>query len=80
MDSDQARDAARLAKRELVQAIRDAKEAAWTELLEFVDTDPWGKPYRLVMSKLGARRPIPGIHLPGRVEAIVDGLFPTHPT
>lgn len=38
-----------------------------------------GKPYRLVMSKLGARWPIPGIHLPGRAEAIVDGLFPTHP-
>lgn len=49
-ESDQARNAARQAKRELVPAIRDAKEAAWAELLALVDTDPWGKPYRLVMS------------------------------
>lgn len=43
-----------------------------------MDADPWGKPCRLVMSRLGERRPIPGIHTPGRTEAIVDGLFPTH--
>lgn len=30
------------------------------------------------MGRLGVRRPIPGINTPGRVEAIVDGLFPGH--
>lgn len=43
-----------------------------------VDSDPWGKPYRLIMGKLGIRRPIPGINTPGRMDAIINGLFPVH--
>lgn len=30
------------------------------------------------MSRLGVRRPIPGINTPGRMDAIVEKLFPTH--
>lgn len=70
--------AAKVSKLALVTAIRRAKDAVWADLCALVDDDPWGKPYRLVMSRLGARRPIPGIDKPGRTEAIVDGLFPAH--
>lgn len=38
-----------------------------------------GKTIPTVMSKLDVRRPIPGINTSERMEAIVDGLFPTHP-
>lgn len=68
---------ARHSKLALVGAIKNIKQAAWAELCGLVNDDPWGKPYRLVMSRLGVRRPIPGIITQSRMEAIVDGLFPT---
>lgn len=40
--------------------------------MALVDDDPWGKLY-----KQWVRRPISGIHMPQRMEATVDGLFPT---
>lgn len=43
-----------------------------------VESDPWGKPYKLVMGRLCKKTPIPGIDIPGRVEAIIEGLFPIH--
>lgn len=70
---------AKSAKLLLVNAIKRAKQAVWAELCMMVDADLWGKPYRLVMTRLGPRRLIPGIHMPGRMNAIVDGLFLTHP-
>lgn len=39
-------------------------------------TDPWGLPYKLVTKKLVVRRPISGLSAPGRVESIVNALFP----
>jgi len=42
-----------------------------------VNNDPWGVPYKLVTKKLIGRRPIPGIRLPGRLDSIVDHLFPS---
>ncbi|KAL6254797.1 hypothetical protein P5V15_014131 [Pogonomyrmex californicus] len=39
-------------KRELKKAIARAQKAAWNELLEDINKDPWGKPYRAVMKKL----------------------------
>lgn len=71
-------EAAKVAKLRLVTAIRRSKQAAWAELCAMVDADSWGKPYRLVMARLGPRRPIPGLNTSDRVEAIVDDLFPTH--
>lgn len=41
-----------------------------------VDSDPWGLPYKIVMRKLNIRRSIPGINLPGRLDSIIDTLFP----
>lgn len=38
--------------------------------------DSWGLPYNLVMKKLVGRRAISGLTLPGRLNHIVDTLFP----
>jgi len=72
------KEALRIAKLELTKAIKKSKENAWRELCCMVESDPWGKPYKLVMGKLCKKLPIPGIDTPGRIENIVEGLFPTH--
>jgi len=45
-------------------------------LIAFVDGDVWGKPYKIVMRRLGRFKQIPRIELPGRVANIVSALFP----
>lgn len=64
------------ARKQLKVAIRRSKRASWIKLCEEVDTDPWGLPYKLVTKRLQGGRPIPGLSTPGRVESIVDALFP----
>ncbi|CAI6350497.1 unnamed protein product [Macrosiphum euphorbiae] len=66
----------REARRELKHAINKSKKNCWSNLCKQVDTDPWGLPYKLVTKKLIGRKPIPGINLPGRLESIVDTMFP----
>lgn len=66
-------------RKSLSTAIKIAKEKAWSDLIEMVDKDPWGKPYKVVVKRLRSARPIPGIDLPGRLESIVNQLFPTVP-
>lgn len=63
----------RLLKRNLKTEIKKSKDNSWRELCNQVETDPWGTPYKLV-----GRRPITGITIPGRLESIVDTLFPMH--
>jgi len=75
-DQDQRREEFRRARKELKVAIRDSKRNSWNNLCKQVETDPWGLPYKLVTKKLVGRRPIPGLSAPGRVESIVDALFP----
>jgi len=70
---------AKKAKRELVTAIKSAKEAAWNRFCDQVQSDTWGLPYKLVMGKLTKQPPIPEITTPGRIQYIIDGLFPQHP-
>jgi len=72
------KEALRQAKLELTKAIKKAKEDSWRELCRMVESDPWGKPYKLVMGKLCKRELIPGMDIPGRIENIIEGLFPTH--
>ncbi|KAL4082648.1 hypothetical protein QTP88_029709 [Uroleucon formosanum] len=67
-------------RKQLALAIKEAKEKCWSDLIATVDKDPWGKPYKIVMKRLRRQRPIPGIQLPGRVDNIVDALFPTLPS
>jgi len=67
------------AKKKLRRAIRKSKETGWKNLCAQVEADPWGLPYKIVAKKLMNRRPIPGLHLPGRLTSIVDTLFPQVP-
>jgi len=67
-------------RKQLALAIKEAKEKCWSDLIATVDKDPWGKPYKIVMKRLRRQRPIPGIQLPGRVDNIIDTLFPTGPS
>ncbi|CAI6356785.1 unnamed protein product [Macrosiphum euphorbiae] len=59
--------------------ITAAKDRNWSELCGQVDGDPWGTPYRIVMKRLARRKPIPGLEIPGRLDSIVDTLFPRRP-
>lgn len=60
----------------LRRAIKDSKRRCWTELCNEIDTDPWGKPYKIAMKKLGGIKPIPGIKEPAWATIIVETLFP----
>jgi hypothetical protein len=46
----------RKVRRPLLRAIKEAKKRAWDELLATLDSDHWGRPYRLVLNKF---RPCP---------------------
>lgn len=60
----------------LRRAIKDSKKRCWIELCKEVDSDPWGKPYKIAMKKLGGNKPIPGIKDPKWATKIVETLFP----
>lgn len=68
----------RLLKRSLKIEIRQSKENSWRELCNQVETNPWCIPYKVATKKLIGRRPITGITIPGRLELILDTLFPIH--
>jgi len=63
----------------LAAKIAESKDKHWSDLCAQVDGDPWGKPYSIVMKKLVRRKPIPGLEIPGRLDAIVGTLFPRRP-
>lgn len=56
-----------------------AKEKYWSDMIRMIDSDVWGKPYKIVMKRLTRQSPITGIELPRRIENIVNALFPTRP-
>ncbi|KAE9536197.1 hypothetical protein AGLY_007420 [Aphis glycines] len=62
-------------RKALTIQILEAKEN-WNTLCAQVDNDPWGLPYKIVMRKLNRRKPIPGLEIPGRLEGIIETLFP----
>uniref|UniRef100_A0A2S2P488 Reverse transcriptase domain-containing protein n=1 Tax=Schizaphis graminum TaxID=13262 RepID=A0A2S2P488_SCHGA len=64
------------ARKKLKREIKKSKKASWDNLCNQVETDSWGLPYKIVTKKLMGRRAIPGLTLPGRLESIVDTLFP----
>lgn len=63
------------ARQLLRKTIRKAQEAAWRELLESVEADPWGRAYIIVTKKIGGSPP--GAEAVGREIQIADGLLPT---
>lgn len=42
----------KLARRKLRLEINKAKQTAWQELLDTIESDPWGMPYKVVLKKL----------------------------
>jgi len=68
----------KLSRKNLVTEIRKAKEKCWRKLCQEVDKDPWGRPFKIAMKKLGRRKPILGADVPGRIERIIQHLFPAN--
>jgi hypothetical protein len=66
------------ARKRLKSAIKASKREAWRELCDMADEDPFGKPYKVVMKKLGGPSATSRME-PGVVEDIMDVLFPQHP-
>lgn len=57
--------------------IDKAKKEGWNELLEGLNRDPWGRPYRLIMNKISTGRINVCEELPGKVVGRILGeLFP----
>jgi hypothetical protein len=64
-------------RRAFEQEIQNAKARSWMELVESVESDPWGRPYRLVTKKL--RPPAPPLTVnmePGLLANVIGTLFP----
>jgi len=67
----------RVAKKSLQRAIAKAKARAWEELLETLERDPWGRPYRIVRNKLRPWAPPVTESLHFRLlEEVITALFP----
>ncbi|KAJ0169324.1 hypothetical protein K1T71_015208 [Dendrolimus kikuchii] len=67
----------RSARETLRFAIRDAKNTAWGELLDSINEDPWGRPFKMVRNKLRAWAPPLTESLPRDVVCdVVGALFP----
>ena len=63
------------ARRKLKKKIRDSKRRCVKELLDEVELDPWGRPYKVVMKKIkGSYAPPP--KCPELLHRIVTTLFP----
>lgn len=59
----------------LCRIIKKAQDAAWRDLVNSVEMDPWGRAYKIVTRKIGGS--LPGRESAGRELAIADGLFPS---
>jgi len=66
-------------RKTLTSKILEAKDKNWSDLCAQVDGDPWGVPYKIVTKRLARRKPIPGLEISGRLDTIVDRLFPRRP-
>ena len=61
----------------LQHGIREAKSRAGNELIEAIDHDSWGRPYRLILGKLRPRAPpLTESLVPMMLERILSTLFP----
>ncbi|XP_033360707.1 uncharacterized protein LOC117239317 [Bombus vosnesenskii] len=65
------------ARRLLQRAIKEAKRRAWGELLASLDSDPWGRPYKLVLNKLRPwAPPLTESMDPRFLDKVVSTVFP----
>jgi hypothetical protein len=58
--------------------IKGNKEKGWREFRATLDIDPWGRPYRAVMSRVTERVSADDIH-PNKIRGIIDNLFQMKP-
>lgn len=67
----------REARKSLRTAIKRSKAKAWEELLQTLEEDPWGRPYKIVLNKLRpAAPPITETLDPEFVGEVITTLFP----
>ncbi|XP_053999811.1 uncharacterized protein LOC128887674 [Hylaeus anthracinus] len=65
---------------DLQRATRRAKASARGELLETLDKDPWGRPYRIMLGRMRpAAPPVTESLDPPVLQRVVDTLFPVDP-
>lgn len=68
------------ARKKLRDAIRAAKLKSWTELINTINADPWGRPYLLVLGRLRQSRPgLTEILDDQELTILLDSLFPHAP-
>lgn len=66
------------ARRAFRYAINEAKNKCWRDLVESIEKDPWGLPYKLVLGRLRQSAPCYSETLePCVVAELVASLFPT---
>lgn len=66
----------RVAKSLLRKEINKSKEKAWEELIQTIESDPWGLPYKVVLNKL-RRTPCTTEVIPVEIlNTTLDDLFP----
>lgn len=71
------KDVQKVAKKELQLAICRSKTEAWSEMLEGLNNDPWGRPYRTARGKLRSQGPPITESLdPPVLESVVESLVP----
>lgn len=64
-------------RNDLRDAIKKAKSTAWSELIETIDKDPWGLPYRIVLNRLRQSSPSLTETLErDTLEVLLNDLFP----
>ncbi|XP_063830255.1 uncharacterized protein LOC135079532 [Ostrinia nubilalis] len=77
VEEERLRVAYKEAKRTLQVAIMEAKAAAHNEMLEELDGDPWGRPYRAARNKLrGQSAPVAETIEPDLLRRVLGSLFP----
>lgn len=67
----------RESKKELRNAIKNAKRDSWKKLCNDVDQDIWGDGYKLVMKMMNGFPPVQKLSIED-MEIVVRHLFPTH--
>jgi hypothetical protein len=67
----------RKTRKVLQREIKIAKDRSWKELIESVESDPWGRPYEVVLTKLRPPVPLQTESMdPETLDKVVGTLFP----
>jgi hypothetical protein len=68
------------ARKVLQREIKAAKDRSWKQLIEAVESDPWGRPYKIILAKLRPQPPPPQTESmdPEILDKVVGALFPKH--